>query len=302
MTRIVDPVVADLQAEWGQAERSASRRLALRVVYTVSLARALLVNAWTAQSAGALADERPGLRAVLVLALATTCVVTGMLGALQWRFSQHAFMVVAIPESLVLAVPVGVAVGLTIGGRALSRRLRWSSVALGLAGSVATFVVVSWLLPAAWQSYAKRTGGGMTIYLESGQTLRDPSEMTSGEISEWLRRPRASDGAVVRVPHGLRRLFEMRYCERVSISLASLSVAILGLAGLTRRRIHGGWSTVIGLASPIAFAAAFAAGEAAFSGGFSAWTIVWVPHLACLSAAFLLVRTAESRGAALSPS
>ena len=67
-----------------------------------------------------------------------------------------------IPQALVFAVPVGLALGVLygFGGRVVSRRLTGAVLAIAIVSSLASFGNVGWIVPAANQAFRVSAVGG----------------------------------------------------------------------------------------------------------------------------------------------
>jgi len=113
--------------------------------------------------------------------------------------------------------------------------------------------------------------------------------LTIGELAH-LRRSLATTNPYV-ANHHAQQLF-----DRLAICLAPLSLTVLMLAVVSRRRMGRGWSALAALAAIGGFWLGMVLGETGFkSADFSAWTILWLPNLASLALAALLVRVMAAR-------
>jgi hypothetical protein len=234
MERLIDPVIADLQAEYAAASRRGSvwnRQWTLLLGY-VAFARVLLLcsvlgtrEAWGHWSAD---DHRAFNRMLLCVAGATVSatIIAGLPQLLllpeMRSFNATArlerLIVFLVPSTLALGLPAGLAIGAALGAaqRAQSRRVIKAICLVALVSSMASYVNVAWVTPHANQSFREEVIGG---FVQRG----------NGEMS--LTELRNSPGEAF--------LFHLR----LALAVAPLTFAVFGLVVATR-----GWRRSIAVA------------------------------------------------------
>lgn len=172
MERLIDPVIADLQAEYGHATRRGlvwKRRWMLVVGYAACL-KVVTLCGWRqllAAPAGSHADRRRALGPMIGFSIAAAALATLTFVALpvvNLPASMHASwksVLYLIPQALSLAVPVWLALGIPLGFRARARARRFTGavVALGIVCAVASFGNVAWITPASNQAFRVSVSG-----------------------------------------------------------------------------------------------------------------------------------------------
>lgn len=227
MERLIDPVIADLQAEHGEAVRAGRvwrSRWALVVGYIACakvFALAGLLGAWPNWSR----DDRRGLKQMAWYTLAITFGVSVLIGlpaiaktqgSITFRELNVALLAFyLLPSTLVFSVPVGLAIGTTIGisGRPRSSRLLAAILLLALAGSAASFANIAWLTPAFNQLYREEAIGR--------PVPRGDRELTLSELQ--------SSAGLFSNPRSF--LFH----ARLVLAAAPLTFVVFGLVIATRR-------------------------------------------------------------------
>ena len=230
MALVVDPVLADIRWERGP-----------RWLGYLALVRALSLHAvlsfpgtvsrlWTD-------DERALPRAV------AACTVTAILfmaplvavpaqSALQLSWRAVLFLVpqalaVALPPSLIIAIP------LAFRHATSARRLAVRGFALALVCAVATFVVITRLVPDANQEF--RVEAASLVGAERANLPRGPIEMTQGELRERIEILSLTPGGVP-VARRLEYVYQMKIAlGAIAVPLGALGIA-LAMSGLGRRR------------------------------------------------------------------
>ena len=170
MERLIDPLVADLQAEYTEAIRQGrvwtSRRVRmvgyiafLKVIAFIACEGARrTLHDWTADDRQALARtigfSISGI-VVATLLLLVPPLLTSRLWTQMEPASQVRLLVYLVPQALPLAVPGGLAPGhsLRLAGRDVSRRSQGAVLVMALGCSVASFATVAWILPLGNQAF-----------------------------------------------------------------------------------------------------------------------------------------------------
>jgi hypothetical protein len=183
MERLIDPVLADLQAEYAAAIGVRRRWLTLMVGYIafgkVSLWCALLGVGEAGRNWNN--ADRQGLRHTLWLSACAIVIVSVPLWLLELpttrellesmrdtefppTASVQRLMLYLVPAILPLSVPIGLAMGIALAsGRALSRRLIATIVLVALVTSAVSVAVLGWLTPTTNQLYREAIVGEYVV-------------------------------------------------------------------------------------------------------------------------------------------
>ena len=211
LERVVDPAIADLQAEPPSVWRY------LAVIKTIAVC------------APEVSMKFGFVPFVAVIALA---LVVGIfeLRPLAYVWSQRAFdvrmLAYLLPQSAAIAVVIALTVGVlaACGGRPLSRGTVVRVVALSLAVSAAAFVNIGWLTPAANQAF--RTAFVERTQLGGAPPQRGFNELTVTELREQyaiaMRNPEAIDSTNL-------HYLAVSYHGRWALTFAPLVFAVFAL-------------------------------------------------------------------------
>ncbi|HLG60181.1 MAG TPA: LptF/LptG family permease [Vicinamibacterales bacterium] len=188
MRRLIDPALADLQAEHEEAVRSRrlwKSRWVLLSGYVAWIRVMALCGplALRQDLSGWTVDDGRALSRTAWLSLAVTVAATVLLLRMQWTswVPTHANTMTLvrylIPAMLPLSVPVGLTLGttLSLSGRAVSRRLVIALLMIGLGLSVPSFVMVDRIVPVTNQAYREAWFG-------SSGVQRGSRELTLAEL------------------------------------------------------------------------------------------------------------------------
>ena len=277
MERLIDPAIADLQAEYAEASR----------------AGLLWRRRWVRLS-GYVAFAKVAVRPLRVF-LAVMLVVTTMLMVppyLQVARYTSTGLVYLLPQALVIAIPFALTIALAWSrpGR-LSRHWLRTVVAAGVICSGLCFVTLAWWTPSANQAFRVL----MTRELRGqADPPRGLPELTLGELRQEMNSPTAVHASL-----GERATNELAftYYMRWAFPCASLSLALLMIAlhrrGVRRRLLlFSALPILFGYYAVMFTGRAYAIGG---SGGVPASAAAWLPN-----AVVMLVAVAISvRGAAL---
>jgi len=260
MTRIVDPLIADLQHEHARAvhEGRVWRGRAIHTAGCIVFLKVLVICAWKEMAAVErwTADERKGLFRMLAM---TPVLIVVLTGAFLYRsgnnyprvllhVSSKRFLYLA-PVTFVGAVAVGPALALMFGfgGRRVTRRLAATAIALGVAASTAMFADVGWVRPASLVRYR------MLVFGETDPTpgIGEQSIAALARQIEAFRDPAFAH-------FGYLGALSFDFHTRVAISFSPLVFTLLALSmmrGGFRRRwvlaiavcvLFFGWSALRG--------------------------------------------------------
>jgi hypothetical protein len=190
MDRLIDPVIADMQCEHEQASRGGQRWRRRWILLEGYLAfwRVLALHVplvWTkrAMREWAAADHSAVGRALGSAAL-TMLILNGVLIAapLQGitRNDGHVawLLFLLLPQSLPLSLPLSLFVGVLYGlrDRPVTIPVRRAILVIGLAGSLASFGTITWLVPAADHAFR--------VTIAAHHVVRGPAEISVGSLRD----------------------------------------------------------------------------------------------------------------------
>lgn len=228
MTHVIDPAVADLQADGG----SVRSYLALLKVIAVCTA-----GGGMHASASETSEDRAAIWRVLALSTAFIAILTvlqewplvGYYPKILLHPSPLRFVYLA-PQALAVTLTAGMTLGLiwTVIGRRLSRRVVAALLMLSLAASVVSFVNLGWIRPRALQAFG-------ALWSSPRDLVPDAGEMTLGDLAGRLRDLR-SDPLLAH--NGYTSALAFSYHTRWALGASPLvfTVFVLSLGVWTRRR------------------------------------------------------------------
>ena len=234
MERVIDPAIADLQAE----PFSVARYLA--VVKAIVFCIPELAMQWKS--------------AAVFSGLALAAVVAALeLRPLVFAWQQHAFdprmPVYLLPQGLAIAVNIAIMFGIlaAFGGRVLSRRAVIAVLGLAMAIAISSFLNVGWLTPAANQEFRVALFGHFS---PTGAPFeRGFNELTFNEVRHQYAiatfDPKSIDPADL-------HFLAVSYHGRWAVTLAPIGFTIFALV-LAGRRPLMRWAA--GLAVSVAYLA-----------------------------------------------
>jgi hypothetical protein len=244
LARLIDPVIADLQHEYAEASRDghAWRRHRARLLGAVAVGRVLtwhvsrqVVRALHGHATGQ--DDGVGRRTMAAFGVAFTIVVLLIdLPPLrylpEWKHASYATLIVLLlAQAVPLALPAGVLAGLLwgAGGRQLSRASLCLALLLALAGSVAMYAHINWVIPVSNQAFR--------VAVIGHDVPRGTTELTLSELRERMHQATAAPPARLAV-FGAQSAPELAYQlhSREAISCATFLFALFALAVLRRHR------------------------------------------------------------------
>jgi len=291
MTRLIDPVIADLRFEYagairrGDVWRSRWVRFTGYVAFWKVIGLHATARAWPEIRAWAAADNR-----ALGRTLAFSCVVTSIATMLLMypplsQMVQHAedgriylratvdevawLLLFLIPQAIPITLPIGVAIGVVCGlqGRAATLRTRRSVIIISVVCCALMLVTLAWIMPAANQAFRETMSG-------RHQLPKGPNELTLGELRT----------------HGLG----VQYHQRWALSFTTLALGpfAFGLSASMRGRFR---SIVIGvIASLVYYSLVYFFIRVSFANALSGWPppliAVWTPNIMFILATVLLMR------------
>jgi hypothetical protein len=242
--RLIDPAVADLQAEFTVAQRDGSAWRALRVLVTGYLsivkvlffaaAGSLLAEARTWQP-----EERAGARRGALVAVLTTILATWLLVTLfveQLLPIPRTWLVYLVPSMLTVSLPLGTLLGAawSLHGGARTRKMGAAIVAAAILCSIAMFANIAWVVPDSNQAFRQRA-----IAREQGRKTVAPVARGLHELSMPALRTRIAEELNAGRPHRAR-VAESVYYQRFAMAGATLPMHGVIVALALRRRWNRG--------------------------------------------------------------
>jgi lipopolysaccharide export LptBFGC system permease protein LptF len=251
LDRVIDPLVADLQAEHHEAVTGGRvwRGRWIRIVGVMAFIRVVATCAVTSTARTMTtwpADDRRALvRTIGVSLIAVTAFMGLLLGLPVLRYPQRAptaelffyLIPMAIPIALAFGFPFGAFLGL---GAVSSSRLRASVLALALLCSVASFLTMSWIAPNANQAY--REAVYTSLVASSGQMLpadlrRGMAELTRTELKERIDQVALQHATTRRTRRELETL-TLRYHLGSALPCAAVAIGLFAIAAIPRRQVR----------------------------------------------------------------
>jgi hypothetical protein len=282
MTRLVDPAIADLQAEHDEAVRAGRAWYGrwMMLVSHAALAKLLAVCAWRRTwSGGPQAERSAGARAagisVAALGLATVMLHGPSLlfgGSLRW------LLLFMIPESLPFTIPMASLVGSLYGLRntVVSGRLVGSVLAIGLVASAASLTTLEWIGPLSERAFSVI----VSERIGADPPARPPQEFNELTLGE-LRRQIQSEGTAMSASPRHRQL-EWVYYSRITLSCAPLVLALLSLALIVRRSLGRVTAGVTAVVICVGYCVLLFQSSSQWSHGSPAMLAAWVPNFVTL--------------------
>lgn len=283
MGRIIDPVIADIQAEHAQALREGrvwrSRwvRLAgycafVKIVSLCALKQAIVRPVeWPSEDRRTLSKTIAFSAAAFVVAM-LLLTVPWLIGYPRIGVARpplwFVWLVGLAPEALPIAIPIAFTVGIVFGlsGQSASRRLLGAVMALGILGSVASFVTEGWVLPATKHSWRIGAQGW-----DDGQ--RPTRELTIPEL-------RTKGGSYKQAEMREFPLLAFTAHSRVALSCATLMLAAFLLLTIGQRAVRRGMMLAVACGLLLVYYAMLYWGRMlGLSGELSGPAAAWLPNL-----------------------
>ncbi len=278
MERLIDPVIADLQCEHGEAIRRGQvwrsrwiRMAGYAAFWKVVMAISMSASGRAMRDRAAADDQAAG--RTIVISLAATAVVVALLVWLPLSHASYAvegktarFMLYLLPQALPMGVPMGLVVGVLCGlrGGVVTTRVRLTITALAVGCSIAMLVDVAWAIPAGNHAFRELLAGR--------PVSRGANELTLGQLA-------SSDA------------FQFHFRLALAFAPFVLGLFSLGVAAV-RRGTYG--AVAIGfMASATCFAYYLLLMESRWAGRIDWLPAVaagWMPNLAFGAIAVILLR------------
>ena len=289
MERVIDPAIADLQHEYEDAVRRGLIWRSRGVVMAGYIAFARVTAIAVIErvlNARIVADDRAVVR-TLFFSLAAIVVLTALVVSpslsMGFRLGKVTAPVVfyLVPQAIAVTLPMSLVFGILLGlrNRTATTQVTRTIVLFGVGCTVAAFVLVALLLPAANQTFRELAAGRP---LARGYNELTLDELASGDLGRM--------GPTVNVdPQRLAGEFEFR----LALAFAPLALSVFSLSVAAARRNARGPSVVSLAALAIAFgyyALLYGARQAMVARVVPPAIAVWTPNLMCFLAALLLLR------------
>ena len=304
MERLVDPTLADLQAEYEDAV-SHNRKWESRRIFVlghIALIRVMAVHGgmramWLLRySTGE--DRRALIRTLgasaVIMSLGTLLLMIPFLEVVsRGRRDSAELALYLIPQALPLSIPVGLTFGILWGlGRvAASTRSRTLILLLATMASVASFTMLGWVVPTANQAFR--------VTMIGHPVLKGANELTLGELRQLLE-PGTGEPRSLAAPSDVRSL-ALNYHGRWALAGAPLVLALFALALTSRRQ----WGRIMPLlAGCLAifgyYVVMYSARRLGLDRTLSAFAAAWTPNVAflILSVAVMLLGSQRANGPA----
>jgi lipopolysaccharide export LptBFGC system permease protein LptF len=198
--------------------------------------------------------------------------------------------ILALPHTIPMAVPIGFALGVVValGGRGVSRRSMRVVLRLALVGTVASFAMMVWGVPAVNTAFQR------TVF---ERRVRGANELTLFELRE---RAWPSPHAPIPRPWTFGRsdlgYLARSYYARWAMSCATFVLGLLGLAVLHRGRfVRIAVTIVAGIA--YFYACCLTTSLPSEDIALPAVAVAWLPNLAIVTAAGAMVLIRSRRAA-----
>jgi lipopolysaccharide export system permease LptF/LptG-like protein len=291
MERLVDPAIADLQHEYEAAVRRGliwrSRWILVGGCAACAkvAAAAIIIRALRAPI---VADDRAVVR-TLVFSVAAVLLLNEVFMwpplALARRGAPGltTLLLSLVPQAVAVALPLGLVFGVLLGlrNRPVTAQVKRTIARLGLACTVAAFVLVALVMPAANQRFRELAApSGMPGPLARGYNELTLDELAAGDPSVL--------GRTINVdPHRLAFEFQCR----LALAFAPLALSLLALGVAANRRKERGPIPISLVALMIGcgyYVLMYESREAWMSDRAPALIAGWTPNLACVVSALLL--------------
>ena len=278
MERLIDPVIADLQAEYAAAIRSGNMWKSGWVLTAgyIAFVKVFLLcgvlgtrRGWRDFSP----DEQRDLTRILWRAAVVTGIATVLVGlptlmrlrqyVLIANASPGLLIVYLVPSLLALSLPTGLAIAVAAGSGMRSRRLIAVLYVAALLASVASLVNVAWVTPMANQLFRVEVMGR--------PVPRGQRELSLTELS-------GSAGA------------RFAFHARLSLAAAPLTFATFGLVAATRRWRRRS-AILAAVIAAVSFVVVLMTGGSFSDGGLLPPRLTaWLPQVLLASATILIAR------------
>lgn len=295
MSRIVDPILADMRWENGRATLRGCAALGK----ALALHAAMSLPRWCAP---VWSDDDGAIpKALGFVAIAAMLAGALLIAPPLWRgphvknISFVFFAVLLVPQAFAVSLPLALSVAIPLAVRRLHLNARLIRRTLLLSGIVAvmTFAVITWAVPDANQSFRVAVYRALNVsrYLPLTRGPNETDWTTLRRQIEDLRRADPGGGAAARL--------EYAYQARLAIGIAAVPLGLAGLAistfGFGRRRpLLTGTCVLVAYWLFMQFQETMA-GRLITTGGFlPAYLCPWTPNVIVVIAATAILLSRRS--------
>jgi hypothetical protein len=293
----VEPAIADLQCElFSVDQRSVFRRVTVLAGGYAAILKVITMCALSVSVATD--DDRRAILRTMAWSLTLTVAVTGLLmlpplSIVEGRLSSI-FLAGLIPQAVPLAIPIGLTFGIAFGmaGRTASRGITRVILLSALLASLVSFVTLAWVMPAGNEAFRESIAQtlGVTVPLTKG-----PNEMTFSELDR--------EATIALAAGNVRRAGDYAWSFHLRFALSAASVVLAGFLLATAVRAVA-TRALIALIACFAYWVLIYVGEGlavyspiapAFAGTIPVFVGAWLPNIALIATAILIVTWRSSR-------
>jgi hypothetical protein len=294
MDRLIDPLIADMQCEAEQASRRGQRWSRVWMLlesylafWTVLLLHVPVISTrrvlqWAASDHRAI-GRALGSAGLTMIILTAGLVAPPLQGVIRHEGQVAWLLLLLVPQSVPLSLPLSLFVGVLYGlrNRPVTLPVRRAILVIGLAGSLASFGTIKWLVPAANQAFR--------VTIARQHVVRGLNEMSFASLREQAL-VKKRDG---RLDQAGKLFFS--YHARWALMGDAVVFALFGL-GVTALRAGRAATAGIGAIGCVLYVAYFfelgSARSSVFSDEPVALALAWLPNILLIlaSAAFLSAR------------
>ena len=291
LDRVVEPAIADLQREYAMRTGAFARAWVLVVGY---LAIFKVIAICLVTISASTDDER---RAIVRTCLSCVCAVlsvTALLIAAPYYSFAHEIrgwypVMTLVPQAAPLAIPIGIAFGLAFSFLVRPTLTLVKGILLAsVAASALSLYALVWVMPTANQAFRETAFRALNTQHQGPVGLQKGyNEMTFSELRREIVRFTAYGD------RGAARLTEFRLHLRVSLAAASLALVCVLLASSSNSRA---WRGLLAFSACFAYWALISIGEIGARRGYLPPLLgAWLPNLALIASAFIIVSSRSSR-------
>jgi hypothetical protein len=303
MARLIDPVIADLQAEHSQALRHGRlwRSRWVRLAGYIAFAKVFVICEWSS------VRDAHQLNRVVGFSLGAVALVTAVMIAIPY-YNQHTYpdlqvnrwqaMIFLLPQALAVSVPIGITMGLAMGlaKQRMSARLTVVVAAMAFVCSIGSLANLGWLVPSANQAF--RTAVFQRV--SQSPPLKGDNELTLPELGRRMAR----SGTFPVDSNGLDEFtrLQVAYHVRWAFAFATFSLALfmLSLLAWTGKRWAVGCGVVVAIFGY--YVLLYVSRLFALSHDLAPPVALWLPNFVfTLLSAALIVLSARRRAGRPSP-
>jgi hypothetical protein len=308
MELFIDPVLADVQAEYEEARAKGQRCRArwIWIVGHIALARVVLWHEGRRLVHG-LADVPPQERRAAMRTAAYALTVTAVVTIIQVMSNTTVresstpgtLGLLLVPSALPVSAMLGLLTGILVSLESVRASVRWHVlVLLAAAGvSLASFVMFGWIIPEANQAFrlsALRESVGQPVLIPKGV-----NELTLGELRGFLSIGSATSW---QTPPGDASYLAFVYHQRWAISCAPLVMALFALAFGARSGSGRLWILCAGIVALAAYPLVGHVARSAFDRSVPRIVAAWTPNALLLLATLVVRARQRSQRVPASPS